>query len=481
AINLMALVEILLYRLTGSPDIVFGLPVAGQLEAVENHGLIGHCVNTLPIRSEVAGNATFEQYLKKRKVEIINDYDHQQYTFGSLVQRLNIVRDPSRIPLIPFLFNYEAKSNDTVQFADLTHTFITQERLYDNFEIVLNASDVNEGLLFSWVYNSGLFSPTSIEGFQRKLARLFEAVGSNPSLPIDELPFYDEEELNRKNQSWTAEYTEKPINTTIQQLFSDSVQQFSEHPALFFEGQSLSYGQVDRRANQFAHLLIKEGVVPGDHVGIALQRSLDLVVTILAVLKTGAAYVPLDLSFPEDRLATIIGNANIKCLLTFRSNEHKYPEKVSSLYTEELFPRLESLPNTAPEVGVSGDQTVYVLHTSGSTGQPKGVCLGNEALTNLLLWQREQSAANEQTRTLQFAPITFDVSFQEIFATLITGGSLYLIPETLRLDIDSLLEYLNHKQINRIFLPFVALNALAEQADETGRYPGFLTEVMTAG
>src|SRR5690606_3643346 len=124
---------------------------------------------------------------------------------------------------------------------------------------------------------------------------------------------------------------------------------------------------------------------------------------------------------------------------------------------------------------------VYVLHTSGSTGQPKGVCLGNEALTNLLLWQREQSAANEQTRTLQFAPITFDVSFQEIFATLITGGSLYLIPETLRLDIDSLLEYLNHKQINRIFLPFVALNALAEQADETGRYPGFLTEVMTAG
>src|SRR5690606_1822587 len=124
---------------------------------------------------------------------------------------------------------------------------------------------------------------------------------------------------------------------------------------------------------------------------------------------------------------------------------------------------------------------VYVLHTSGSTGQPKGVCLGNEALTNLLLWQREQSAANEQTRTLQFAPITFDVSFQEIFATLITGGSLYLIPETLRLDIDSLLEYLNHKQINRIFLPFVALKAIAEEADETGRFPAFLTEVRTAG
>ena len=481
AINLMALVEILLYRLTGSPDIVFGLPVAGQLETAENRGLIGHCVNTLPIRSEVTGDATFEQYLKKRKVEIINDYDHQQYTFGSLVQRLNLVRDPSRIPLIPFLFNYEAKSNDDVQFADLTHTFITQERLYDNFEIVLNASDVDDGLLFSWVYNKGLFSPSSIEGFQRKLERLLKAVSSNPALPIDELPFYEEEELNRREQTWAADYIEKPINTTIQQLFTDSVRRFSKHPALFFEGQSLSYSQLDKRSNQLAHLLIEEGVVPGDHVGIALQRSLELVVAVIAILKTGAAYVPLDLSFPEDRLATIIENADIRCLLTYRGNEHKYPDKVLSLYTEELIPRLESLPNIAPGVEVSGDQTVYILHTSGSTGQPKGVCLGQEALTNLLLWQREHSAANQQTRTLQFAPVTFDVSFQEIFATLTTGGCLYLIPEALRLDIDSLLEYLDHNQVNRIFLPFVALNAIAEQAYETDRYPGYLTEVMTAG
>src|SRR5690606_18128726 len=154
-----------------------------------------------------------------------------------------------------------------------------------------------------------LFSPASIEGFQRKLVRLLEAVSSNPSLSIDELPFYDEEELNKKKQAWTTEYTERPIDTTIQQLFMDSVQRFPEHPALFFEGQSLSYGQLDKRANQLAHLLLEEGVVPGDHVGIALQRSLELVVAMLAILKTGAAYVPLDLSFPEDRLTTIIGNA----------------------------------------------------------------------------------------------------------------------------------------------------------------------------
>jgi len=481
AINLMAIVEILLYRLTGSPDIVFGLPVAGQLEAAENRSLIGHCVNTLPIRSEVAGDLTFEQYLEKRKIEIINDYDHQQYTFGSLVQRLNLVRDPSRIPLIPFLFNYEARSNDTVQFAGLTHTFITQERLYDNFEIVLNASDVNGGLLFSWTYNKGLFSPRSIESFQRKLERLLEAVSSNPSLPIDELPFYDEEELNCKKQVWTAEYIEKPIHTTIQQLFMDSVQRFPKHTALFFEGESLSYNQLDKRANQLAHLLIEEGVAPGDRVGLGLQRSMELVVAVLAILKTGAAYVPLDLSFPEDRLAAIIGNATIKCLLTDVGNEGEFPKDLIVLYTEEVMPRMESLPDKTPYVEISADQTVYILHTSGSTGQPKGVCLGQEALTNLLLWQREQSAADEQTRTLQFAPITFDVSFQEIFATLITGGCLYLIPETLRLDIDSLLEYLNHNRINRIFLPFVALNALAEQAYETRRYPGYLTEVMTAG
>src|SRR5690606_36652066 len=271
AINLMALVEILLYRLTGSPDIVFGLPVAGQLEAVENHGLIGHCVNTLPIRSEVAGNATFEQYLKKRKVEIINDYDHQQYTFGSLVQRLNIVRDPSRIPLIPFLFNYEAKSNDTVEFAGLTHTFITQERLYENFEIVLNASDVDDGLLFSWVYNKGLFSPDSIAGFQRKLVRLLEAVSSNPSLSIDELPFYDEEALNRKKQAWAMAYTQKPIDTTIHLLFANSDHSFPNHPTLLFERKSISYHELNIRANQLAHLLVKEGVAPGDHVGIGLQ------------------------------------------------------------------------------------------------------------------------------------------------------------------------------------------------------------------
>lgn len=481
AISLMAIVEILLYKLTGSADIVFGLPVAGQLGTTENRNLVGHCVNTLPIRSKVKGALTFEQYLEKRKIEIIDDYDHQQYTFGSLVQRLNLVRDPSRIPLIPFLFNYEARSSDTVQFAELRHTFITQERMYDNFEIVLNASDVNEGLLFSWTYNKGLFSPHSIEGFQRKLERLLQAVSRNPTLPIDELPVYDEEELNRRKQAWTAAYIEKPIHTTIQQLFTDSVQRFPKHPALFYEGKSLSYSQLDKQANRLAHLLIEEGVTPGDRVGIGLQRSMELVVAVLAILKTGAVYVPLDLSFPEDRLAAIMGNASIKCLLTDQRRGCRHPEDLLVLYMDAVIPRLESLPITAPDIEFFGDHTVYILHTSGSTGQPKGVCLGQDALTNLLLWQREHSAANEHTRTLQFAPITFDVSFQEIFATLITGGCLYLIPETLRLDIDSLLEYLNDNQVNRVFLPFVALNALAEQAYETRRYPGHLTEVMTAG
>lgn len=481
AITLLAALEILLYHTTGSEDIIIGLPVAGQLDAPESNRLVGHCVNMLPIRSRVEGGLTFAQYLRSRKDEIIEDYEHQQYTFGSLLRQLGIVRDQSRTSFIPFVFNYEVNGNTDIKYPGLDYRFEMNERQHDYFEIVLNAAETNGGLSVSWTYNTSLFSEASISALQGNLERLLQAVTSEPDTPVSNLQIYSPEELEIRKSKWYSGYVEKATDTTINTLFSEAVEKYPTNIAVYFDGVSISYQDLEAEANRLAHLLIRKGVQPGGHVGLALQRGPELVIAVLAIIKAGAAYMPLDLSFPKERLTSILDNTNVSCILIHQHNNDMYPEDIHVLTIEDARKDMAEMPADVPPVTPTDDPLIYILHTSGSTGQPKGVCLGQQALVNLLLWQKDHSIATEKTNTLQFAPITFDVSFQEIFSTFIIGGTLHLISEEMRFDMLGLLNYMKERDVNRIFLPFVALQALAENAESANCFPTHLTEVMTAG
>jgi non-ribosomal peptide synthetase component F len=203
---------------------------------------------------------------------------------------------------------------------------------------------------------------------------------------------------------------------------------------------------------------------------------METIVGVLGILKAGKAYLPLDPGYPQDRLQQIVTDSGIDCCLSLKSESSLFGSfgvAVLNLDEKHLSP-LEVEHGPAPVLA-------YVLYTSGSTGKPKGVCMGHSPLVNLILWQHKHSVAREGTRTLQFAPLSFDVSFQEIFATLTTGGTLVLIEDDLRLDPQSLLNFIKQENINRIFVPFVALQFLTESADANNNFPSSLQEVMTAG
>ncbi|RUR73747.1 hypothetical protein PCC6912_55240 [Chlorogloeopsis fritschii PCC 6912] len=283
-----------------------------------------------------------------------------------------------------------------------------------------------------------------------------------------QIDFYDENE-----DSKTA---------LIHQLFEAQVLCSPSSIAIEFEGQSLSYQELNQRANQLAHYLQGLGVQADVIVGLCLERSVELIIAVLAVLKAGGAYLPLDPNYPAERLCFMLENTQASILLTQSHLCESLPLYATHRFClDSNWQAIAQNPTTNLQSEVTADNLAYVIYTSGSTGKPKGVAMPHLPLVNLIAWQLENSTVGSAAKTLQYTPISFDVSFQEIFATLSTGGTLVLISEQMRRDPTSLLQFLNQARIERLFLPFVALRQLAEVAQIEGIFPTSLREVITAG
>ncbi|NEO29894.1 MAG: amino acid adenylation domain-containing protein [Symploca sp. SIO3C6] len=281
---------------------------------------------------------------------------------------------------------------------------------------------------------------------------------------------------------WNNTQVDYPFDKCINQLFEEQVEKTPDEVAVIFEQEQLTYRELNYRANKLAHYLQSMGVSPAVLVGICLQRSVEMVVALLGILKAGGAYVPIDPAYPIERIAYMLENSQASVLLTQENllpRLQKNQAQIICLDTEWSVVSQESDLN--PNYSVSRENLAYVIYTSGSTGKPKGVAMKHLALTNLIFWQLENTTVSPKVKTLQFAPISFDVSFQEMFSTWCGGGTLVLISEEVRRDPVVLLNLLREKQIERLFLPFVALQLLAETAQTLGLIPTSLREVISAG
>ena len=259
----------------------------------------------------------------------------------------------------------------------------------------------------------------------------------------------------------------------VHHLFEQAAAMYAARVAVVFKDEAFTYQQLNEQADALSQALLRTAPAAG-LIGISTTRSLAMIVGVLAILKAGKAYLPLDPTYPEQRLRQVVGSARATVCLA--------PATETALFTAlGLHVLAPGEQPTAPALVAQPGDLAYVLYTSGSTGIPKGVCMGHQPLVNLLQWQQQHSVATAGTRTLQFAPLGFDVSFQEILATLGTGGTLVLVADDLRLDFARLLEFIAQQAINRLFLPFVALQYLAEVAVSTQQFPASLAEVMTAG
>ena len=444
---IMASFEVFLHQLTGQDEIIIGLPAAGQ-SATGNFGLVGHCVNLLPLRSFPNGEKSFIAYLKERKGPVLDAYDHQQYTFGSLLKKLNIPRDATRLPLVPVVFNIDIGMDEGISFYNLKHRYINNPREYETFEIFLNITDHKGKLTFEWSYNTQLFGLATITRYMDTLEHLLRQVVKSPDMPIGKLPVLNAAVIKAQIDKWNDTKVAYPKEKTLHQIISDTAERYADKIALKFNRQELTYKQVNQKANQMAALLIKSGVKPTDKVAISLDRSAELVVALLAIIKAGATYIPLDPVFPINRINYMLEDSRAVVLLTSAKYKGQYVSNATEIILEDILPVLVDYPTANPDVNVTGQDLIYILYTSGSTGQPKGVQIKHHNVVNFLYSMQKQPGLTAADKLLAVTTISFDIAGLELWLPLITGAQIVLADADTAKDGNALLDIVRKQNIS---------------------------------
>ncbi len=479
--TLFAAFVTLLYRYTGSDDIVVGTPIAKR-DHLELEGLIGFLVNTLVLRTDLSGNPSFQQLLNRVRQLTLQAYAHPDLPFEELVKVLQPQRDLSHTPLFQVMFVLENAPISEVELTGLTVSPLATERTTAKFDLTLFIKKTSTGLVGVWQYNTDLFDASTIERMAGHFVTLLEGIIANPIQQISQLPLLTQVEQQQLLVEWNNTQADYPQDKCIHQLFEEQVERTPNAVAVEFENQQLTYYQLNCRANQLAHYLKSLGVGADVLVGVCVERSLEMVVGLLGILKAGGAYVPLDPEYPTERLSFMLEDAQVSVLLTQQSLLDRLPQHKPHLVCLDIdWQLISQLSQENPTTGVQANNLAYIIYTSGSTGQPKGVAMNQLALCNLILWHLENMKISRGAKTLQFAPISFDVSFQEIFSTWCSGGTLFLIGEELRRDASALLGFIQEQAVERLFLPFVALQQLAEAYVGSESVTSNLREIITAG
>src|SRR5581483_11799616 len=480
---LLTAFQVLLFRYTGQFDIIIGTPVEDR-NGEKYADVAEDSAHMLLLRSDLSGNPLFGELLKRVHKVDLEARAHCNFLFEKYREEIFPGQDLNQLTVPQVIFQlHHAFPTDSDTLKTKQADFYSEgvRKGTRSFAIALDLTVGSEEGGGSWgvfKYNSYLFDTTTIGRLVAHYQTLLESIAANSDQRISYLPFLSEIE-RRQILGWDQIQTTTLHEQTLSQLFEAQVRRTPEAMALVFEQEGLTYDELNQRANQLARYLRQLGVGPDVLVGLCLERSIAQVVALLAILKAGGAYVPLDPNYPAERLTFMLEDAHASLMLTWQ--ELGILPTVSQVCLESLQKLLNKQDTTNMEPLGYSENLAYVIYTSGSTGRPKGVAMNQRTLSNLITWQLQSSALTAGIRTLQFASLSFDVSFQEIFSTLASGHTLVLISEPLRRDPLELLHLLVEQSIGRLFLPFVALQQLAETASDRDLFPHYLREVITAG
>jgi amino acid adenylation domain-containing protein len=462
--TLLAAYQTLLHRLTGQTDISVGTAVANRNHA-EIEGLIGFFVNTLVMRTDLSDQPTFPKLLQRVRDVALGAYAHQDLPFEMLVEALQPERNLSHTPLFQVAFALQQQSPEAVQLPGLTWTPLPAESGTAKFDLTLEIAPHGDGLRGYFEYNTDLFDRHTIQRWAGHFHTLLAGIAADPDQPIAHLPLLTPAESRQILFDWNETAVPFPHNRCIHHLFEAHASAQPQAVALLFEDTSLSYGQLNRRANQLARFLQQQGVGPESLVGIAAERSVEMVVAILAVLKAGGAYLPLDPTYPAERLAFMIQDSGIGLLLTQAHLLDRLPTaglQLVCLAEEAGLWAAEAGEDVA--TAVSPDHLAYVIYTSGSTGKPKGALLAHRGLCNLVsAQQRLFDIRPNHSRVLQFSPLSFDASVWEMFMALANGAALVLARQEVLASPPALLSLLQTARVTNVTLPPSVLALLPSQ------------------
>ena len=441
--TILAAFDIFLFKITNQNDIVVGLPAAGQSASGMTH-LIGHCVNLLPIRAKLNTTLSFNQYLKEKNYSVFDAYDHQQLSFGQLLKKLSISRDPSRVPLAPIMFNIDLGMSDGVHFHELDYTLISNPRNYEIFEIFLNASGTEDDLTFEWSYNTSIFKQETIEQMMHSFENIIQNLVNNPEKPLSELFNSEYQNLYTKFNNTKAAYPNKPLHLLIKEQCELSPNKI----ALEFKNDKVTYQKLQHSINKFAQHFINQGIKPGDFVAVALPNSLELLYTLIGILQCGAAYVPLDPKYPHARLEFMLEDSGANYLITNINLSESFPNSVKHIIVEHILTDLKTDMVSSQNININTEDFAYMLYTSGSTGKPKGVTITHKNLVNFLFSMAIKPGIKGDDRLLSITTISFDISGLELFLPLLNGATLVLTDSETARDGRLLLELLAQKNIS---------------------------------
>ncbi|MFF1796943.1 amino acid adenylation domain-containing protein, partial [Kitasatospora sp. NPDC058263] len=459
---LLAAHAVLLGRWSGQRDVAVGSPVAGR-DRAEVQDVVGLFLNTLVLRVDLAGPRTFAELLSQVRETALDAYGHQEVPFERLVEELAPERDPARTPLFSSMLLWQdaAGASTPAAMGGLTVERLPVGESTAKFDLTVGLAAQPDGSLAGGVnYASALFDRATAERFAAQFAQLLEHAVAAPNTPLDELEILPREERERQLLSWNATGRGYPTGT-LPLLFEAQVARTPNATALRFEGAELSYRELDVRANQLAHHLRRLGVGPESVVGVCLHRGADLVVALLAVLKAGGAYLPLDPDYPADRLAFMLADSGALAVVT--------DPGLTPLVTggaPHLVDITAELPGGwghDPVFAAAPEHPAYLIYTSGSTGRPKGVLVEHRAIVNRLHWMQEAYGLDADDRVLQKTPYSFDVSVWEFFWPLITGATLVLARPGGHRDPAYLAELIGTERITTLhFVPSMLRAFLAE-------------------
>ncbi|EAZ58273.1 pyoverdine synthetase D [Pseudomonas aeruginosa 2192] len=428
---LLASFQALLYRYSGQADIRVGVPIANR-NRVETERLIGFFVNTQVLKADLDGRMGFDELLAQARQRALEAQAHQDLPFEQLVEALQPERNASHNPLFQVLFNHQSEIRSVtpeVQLEDLRLEGLAWDGQTAQFDLTLDIQEDENGIWASFDYAADLFDASTVERLAGHWRNLLRGIVANPRQRLGELPLLDAPERRQTLSEWNPAQRECVVQGTLQQRFEEQARQRPQAVALILDEHRLSYGELNARANRLAHCLIARGVGADVPVGLALERSLDMLVGLLAILKAGGAYLPLDPAAPEERLAHILDDSGVRLLLTQGHLLERLPRQagVEVLAIDGLV--LDGYAESDPLPTLSADNLAYVIYTSGSTGKPKGTLLTHRNALRLFSATEAWFGFDERDVWTLFHSYAFDFSVWEIFGALLYGGRLVIVPQ----------------------------------------------------
>ncbi|URZ17242.1 non-ribosomal peptide synthetase [Clostridium felsineum] len=476
----LSVVNILLSKYTGQEDIIIGTPIAGRrIDQIKN--VIGMFVNTLAMRNYPTMDKSYVEFLTEVRENSINAYENQDYQFEELVNKLNIPRDSGRNPLFDVMFTMINDSEENIDVGN----FIIKKYDYKcnvvKFDLIFSVIKKSGQFEINIEYSSKLFKKATIQMMAEHLKAIFNSIVNNQEVKLGEIEIITKEEKNKLLYQFNNTVSNYSQSRTITGLFEDQVKKIPDNTALIFENKKLSYKKLNEKVNSLARVLREKGVEKDVIVGIMIEKSIEMIVGIMAILKAGGAYLPIDPEYPKDRINYVIDDSGTKLVITQKKFEGRIQNKIVEICyidNEELYKYdVDNLGEIAGK-----DNLAYVIYTSGTTGRPKGVMIKHSSMMNTLMFLQKHYTMDQNGAYLQKTNYSFDVSISEIFGWFIGGGKLVILGKGYEKDAKNVIKTIIDNSVSHVNFTSSMFNLFLNEINEDNvKKLKRLKYILTAG